>query len=368
MHSTHVRVALLAAALLSPPALGAQALGDATVVAGPQVVSYKFGSGAAEKTVSQLAMPFAVIMPFGSRWTLDLSSSYAKADVKSPGGKSSSISGLTDTQLRGNLMLGDNTMVLTFGLNLPTGQYTVPEGQQEAAGQIGNDFLLYPVSSMGSGLATTGGIAAARTVGNWNVGFGGSFRVSSKFDAYQVASKVLRFTPGNEYRLRVGLDRPVGDGQVTLGLTYSKFGSDAADNTSYSTGDRALAQATLSIPVPSIPLAGAALSLTGWNLYRAAGQQIGGQSPWENVSDAIVGLGFRIGGLFIQPTIEGRFWQVAGNRAGTIANAGARLQFTAGALSFNPSVTYASGKLYSQSGGASTDVTGWKGVLLVRLH
>jgi hypothetical protein len=360
MRTRFIPLALLAAAL----PLGAQGVSDGSVIAGPQFVSYKFGTGPAAKTVTELGVPFAVIVPFGDRFALDVSAAYANVRVStSGGGTSSSINGLTDTQIRGNLTLGD-VGVLTLGVNLPTGEYKIPTGQQEAAGQIGNDFLVYPVASMGNGLGATGGLAFAVPVGNWNLGVGGSFRHSTVFDAYEVGSTVLRFQPGDEARLRVGLDRPVGDGRLALGVTYSKFGNDAANDTTFGTGDRALGQASLAVPMGT-----GDFQISAWNLYRAQGKLVNGNnSPWENVANASVALGFNTGSLYIQPTVEGRIWQVDGYHAGTLANVGVRLRFNAGAFSVNPSAGYAIGTLYQQNGGPTTDITGFKGTLLIRLN
>ncbi len=362
MRTTFRTLAVFAALPLA--SLGAQSVSDGTVIVNPQIVNYKFGSGNAAKTVTQLSSPLVFIVPFGDRFNLDISTSYANTEVTVGGATTSKISGLTDTQLRGNLTVGDNAAIFTIGVNIPTGKYTVPEGQQEAAGQIGNDFLLYPVSSMGSGLGATGGVALAKSFGDWNFGFGGSFRHSTQFDAYKVASKVLRFTPGDEFRARVGADRPVGDGRLSLAVTYSKFSNDVADSTTFATGDRALAQGSLVLPV-----GGGDLQVVAWNLYRAQGQLIGGISPWANVANLNVGVGFRLGELYVQPSVEGRSWNQGGKKAGTLANLGVRFRFGLGDLSINPSATYAIGKLYSTiDGGGTTDVTGYRASILIRLH
>ena len=248
--------------------------------------------------------------------------------MTAPGVATSQITGLTDAQVRGNLTLGD--AVLTLGVNLPSGQYKVPDAQQSAAGQIGNDFLIYPVTSMGKGLAATGGVGFAKTLGDWNLGvWRRGFRYSTAFDAYQVQSSVLRFTPGNRARVRIGLDRPVGDGSFNVSVTYSKFGKDQADSTSFATGDRALGQTALAIPLG----ANSDLLLSAWDLYRAAGEQLGAPSPWENVGNGGVAVGFQMGGLYIQPNVEERIWNVDGNKAGLLTNVGVRFRFDFGGLS-----------------------------------
>ena len=360
-----MRTRLLSLALLLATAvpLAAQDPSSTAIILDPQYVSYQLGTGATARTVSQLGVPFAVIIPFSDRFNIDISSSYANSQVKVPGQATSTISGLTDAQVRGNLTVGDNAAVFTLGVNLPTGQYKVPDGQQAAAGQIGNDFLIYPVTSMGNGLAATGGIGFAQTLGTWNLGVGVSFRYSTAFDAYQVQTSVLRFTPGNEARIRIGLDRPVGDGSFNVSVTYSKFGKDQADSTSFATGDRALAQAALAVPMGS----GSDLLLSAWDLYRGVGQQLGASSPWENVGNAGVAIGFQMGDLYVQPNIEERIWNVDGNKAGLLTNAGVRLRFALAGLSVNPSATYSFGSLYTV-GQPATDLTGFKASLLIRLH
>jgi hypothetical protein len=111
------------------------------------------------------------------------------------------------------------------------------------------------------------------------------------------------------------------------------------------------------------------LQIVGWNLYRAQGQLIGGISPWANIANMNVALGFRLGDLYIQPSAEGRFWNQGGNKAGTLANVGLRFRFNVGDISINPSATYATGTLYSTiAGGEKTDVTGYRASILIRLR
>lgn len=354
---------LIAASLLALPlALPAQGLGDMGVIVAPHLTSYTITSPAGGKrTIAQTAIPLLFTLPVSERLSLDLSTSFATTDVKNDSGTVSSINGLTDTQLRGNYTFGDRMLVLTVGINIPTGQYTIPEDQQEAAGQIGNDFLGYPISSMGNGFAATGGLAFARAVGSWNVAGGVSMRKSTEFAAYSVESADFRFTPADEYRVNVGLDRPVGDGQVQLGLSYSAFGSDMADTTSYSTGDRLIASGGYSFPVRS-----ATVFLSGWNLYRLAGQQLGGDAPKENVFNVAGGVSITAKNVLIQPNLEMRLWQVDGVKAGNLINTGVRLRFTAGSFSFYPQVGYAMGHLYSVQDGSASDVTGLRSSLTIR--
>ncbi len=360
--------ALLFAAAVVAPTAGAQGFGDLTVAAIPQYVSMQIGTGASAKTVTQFSVPLLAVVPITSHFNVDVATAYASSDVSSNGATVSSINGLTDTQVRANWTLGSDAAVITVGVNVPTGQYTIPAANAEAAGQIGNDFLIFPTSSYGSGLSTTGGLALAHGFGSWNLGVAGSFRKATAFDAFQASNgtslETLKFTPADEMRARVGLDRPVGDGRLSLGVTYSSFGKDEFANHSYSTGDRFIGQASL-----FVPLGGTDLYVSGWSLYRAKGEQLGGVSNPETVTDGSLALGYHLGGVLIEPSVEGRFWQVDGVKAGMLANFGGRLRFAVGALTVLPGFTYQVGRLYDTASSAATiDVTGWRTSLMIRLR
>lgn len=361
-HASHRLPLLLAALLLSAPTLEAQ-LENGSVLTAPTYTSLTFGSGASSRSVSQMALPVVVILPFGERFSMDVSTAFAKSTVKADDSTASEISGLTDTQIRANWKsAGDNALV-TFGVNLPTGQYSVPESQQEAAGQIGNDFLNYPISSMGNGLALTGGLAYARPMGSWNVGGGASARKSTEFAAYEVAAAEFRFTPADEYRVSFNADRPVGDGALSLGLTYSIFGEDTADTTTYSTGDRLIATAGW-----NFPWGNSDVYLNAWNLYRLEGEILGEDAPAENVFNVAAAVSIPMNTLLVQPNVETRFWQVGGARAGNLVTAGLRLRVPVGSVSLFPSVGYSVGNLYSVLDGSATKVKGIRASVTLRYN
>ena len=300
-------------AALAAPAADAQGVAETAVIVQPTFTTFTFGSGAGQRIVSQLAFPIVFGIPINERLSIDITTSYASSKVTVDDSTASSINGLTDTQIRANFRVGSDQLVFTVGLNLPTGQYSVPEEQQEAAGQIGNDFLNYPISSMGNGFAGTGGVAYARPLGTWNFGAGASMRKSTQFAAFTVASDEFRFTPADEYRLRLSADRPVGDGEMNFGLTYSVFGEDFADTTTYSTGDRFIATGGW-----SFPFRGTDVFLSAWNLYRLAGEQLGGPALPENVFNVASSVSIPVGKMLLQPSAEVRLWQVDGTRAGTL--------------------------------------------------
>jgi hypothetical protein len=355
------RFHLAAASLvLLPAALPAQALLDRSVRTGPQVVSYRVDA-ADERTITQFAFPIAVAVPLWNRLSVDVATAYARVTYDSASFRGK-IDGLTDTQLRASYTLGTDNVVFTMGLNLPTGQETVNLAREgAAAGQIGNDFLAFPVSNMGTGFAGTGGVALARAAGSWNVGLGASFRRAVSFEPFD--SLGVKFQPGDEYRFRAGADRALGAGSLTLGATYFLFGGDDVGSTTYSSGDRVLGQASF-----THPLGATTLALAAWDLYRMEGRLATDvAAPTENIANLGLALGIRAGPRFhLEPNAEYRRWTVDGESAGDLGLLGLRARVDAGRLAFVPSVSIATGSITPIGQVESDGLSGWRGVLTVQ--
>ena len=368
----------LALALVAGPALGAQSIFDSELRLAPQFMQYQIKAPSNE-TISELAVPVFVSIPFGSQFTFDVGTSYSRAKVTS-GAAKSEVNGLTDTQLRGNLTLGSDFVVLTAGVNLPTGRSSVTSDQQTAAGRIGSDFLAFPISNMGTGLAATAGIAVARPMGDWNIGFGGAVRHSASYDPFDVPGQpVLHFTPGDEYRARVGIDRGILAGRLSLGLTYSAFGNDDAGGSVYNTGNRVIAQAILTNAV-----GGNEVTFAGYNVFRAPGKYASGDPAGrENIANGYLGIGLNMLGTLVEPSVELRHWlqNIPSVTVGTTTTAersqssylgtiGLRTRIPMLGFSVYPSAGYTMGKLATADASGvpvQADLTGFKAQLAIRV-
>jgi hypothetical protein len=183
------------------------------------------------------------------------------------------------------------------------------------------------------------------------------------YAAFRVGSRYYRYPPAVESRLGVNADGRGGDGEISLGLTYSAFGDDIADTTTYSTGDRFILTGGWSFPV-----AGRDLYLSAWNLYRLSGEQVGAAAPPENVFNANAAMSFDIGNVVLQPNVEVRLWQVDGARAGNLINVGARLRMMAGVFTLFPQLGISTGNIYSLADGSATKISGLRGGLTIRYN
>ena len=344
--------------------VSAQSIFDSNVRTAPQFVQYRITSPVGE-TISEFTIPVFDVIPASSALNFDVATAYATARVR-PNGASveqpSSISGLTDTQIRANLMLGTDFVVLTAGINLPTGKETASDAEQLAAFRIGNDFLAFPISNMGTGLGATAGVAVARPVGSWNLGFGGSLRQSAAYDPIVASSGARpRFQPGNEYRARFGVDHPFGTGRFAIGLTYSKFGDDNLDNSIYNTGDRYVTQVGF-----NNSFGGANVLLNAWDLYRRPGTIFTGERTGpENIANVLLGVGFATMSGVLEPSVEFRNWTQQNLSASMLGTVGLRYTVDAGGFGITPSAGYTFGRFAAVGGNA--DLNGFRAALAVRL-
>lgn len=362
-----MRRLLLPALLLTARFAAAQDVGARI---SPQYISYSLGSPANEK-ISELAIPLFAFMPVTRALTLDIGTAFASATVTGTSAgqaTQSKVSGLTDTQIRATANLGSDLVLLTAGVNLPTGRSTVKPAEQAAAGLIGNDFLVFPISSMGSGFGGTGGLAIAHPFGDWNLGAGFSVRHSMPFDPYQDPNGTnVHYTPGDETRARIGVDHPYGTGRASLGLTYSKFGDDKLATSIYNTGDRLLAQGYV-----TSAMGRGDYVVSAWNLFRASGTQFDGTtSGKEDITDVSASYGMAVGGARLEPGVGFRTWMQQGQALSLQSTISLRYEQPVGALTVSPGAGFTLGKLAAQAGGSATttaSISGFRAQLTIRTH
>lgn len=298
-------IALLA--VLLPAAAAAQ---GARAFSGFEYRSMSFDPGLITNTrsVTELVMPLGLVYPVSQRLSFDIGTRYASATreaVDSSGTFTSTVSGLTDTQVRAVYQVLPDVLVFTLTANLPTGESTIREDQVGTIGAIAHDLIPFPVSSFGSGTSVTSGLAWAVPLGGWALGVGGSYRVSG---AYRLVSgpasdSVGDYQAGAEVRLRVGLDRLVGQGRVALGYTFSSFAVDEIGSQQVRPGKRHITQASWSFPVGRM-----GLSLYAWDLYRATGNQLqtGVATEAQNLLTFGAGATMQLGRNQLRPGLEYR--------------------------------------------------------------
>ena len=102
------RFIVIALATLAAPGyapVAAQAVLDGGVHVGPQFMQYRIKSPV-DVEISELAVPLWAFMPITKQLSVDVGTAYAWSKVQPATTPSSTISGLTDTQLRASYTIG----------------------------------------------------------------------------------------------------------------------------------------------------------------------------------------------------------------------------------------------------------------------
>lgn len=360
------RAALAVAALaVLAPAVRAQndvPVGSVRFLSGFDARGLTFNAGLGIKSASEFAVPFGMMWTASRRLSFDFGVRYASASrtPEAGSGTKATISGLTDAQLRGVYQLVPDVVVLTVAANLPTGKAKLTDDELLAAGVAASELIPFPVASFGSGANVTTGLAVAIPVGGWAVGMGGSYRLTAGYTP--LASIDSSYKPGGELRVRVGADRLVGQGRVSLGFTYSSFAEDEFGGSRlFQPGNRYVTQGSWSFPLGNLGLA-----LYAWDLYRDAGTLVigGATTAKQNVLTGGVLASIQMGRNVLRPQLEYRVhtaktdgasgWSTAGH----LLSLSARYQLTLSErFALLPAVRFDTGNIAST--GTTVGFTGW---------
>ena len=355
-----LRWSLALAAL--PAALQAQDNPRPGIIVGAEYHTLTFASGGVTKKVTELAVPLGFTLPIGRRITLDAGTYFVHADRVDSLGTKATISGLADLVLRTAIQLKPDVAVLTIAVNVPTGQGSLSAAQDSVARVVATDLIPFQVANFGTGFNLTTGLALATPVGPWALGLAGSYRYSGAYEPF--AGNTASLKPGGEVRIRVGADRLIGQGRLSLGLTYSTFANDEFGSNARSPGTRFIPQASV-----SLPMGNSNLSLYAWDIYRKVTETAADPTlANENTMTAGAILALRAGRNSLRPQVEFRH-SMRGPGAmqsnGTLLGLGLRYVMNPSTrLTVTPGVRFDTGS--RPEGGANIGFTGVSGSLTIR--
>jgi hypothetical protein len=216
---------LLATAMCAATPLHAQSLRGGTVAAGIQFQGFDLDDRLGVEAVNLVLVPVGYSFAAGNRLGFDVYTSYARGAALI-GGTEFTLAGLTDTRVRANFTAAP-WAVVTLGLNLPTGRTGHTDHEARVAAILSSELFGFREANFGIGFGATTGIATAHRFGDTGVGAGVSYRFSRGFEPQ--ADTSFTYSPGNEMRLRVGIDRNIGRNKLTAGVTYQNFARDRID-------------------------------------------------------------------------------------------------------------------------------------------
>ena len=230
----------VAAAALGALPIEAQSL-DRTGGAGVLLTTYRFASPQQidiEK-MSLLTVPVAAHVPIGRNLEVGVSGAYASGTLTRADGQSTTISGLTDTEVRLTYLMSEDRVRLSASALAPTGKSRLTAEEMDVMGVVAADLLPFAISNWGSGGGL--GLNAAVVVPmdeQTSVGVSAGYVVAREYEPLSATSYAYR--PGNQLHVRAAADRRMGAAaKAALQVTYVHFGQDrTAGSNFYQSGDR----------------------------------------------------------------------------------------------------------------------------------
>lgn len=223
--SRRIRTSAVAVALSIALAGSAEAQSVGT---GIDYLGYDFDAGLNADAAQLFMVPLAVRIPVNQNLRFDIFSAWADGRVEQ-GNTTLQLTGLVDTSIKGSWQATPWAMV-SFGVNLPTGNSAHDSEEAIVASVLSNDLLGFREATWGTGLALTSSVAAARKVGSWGFGVAAAYAARSGFEPTEADPGApaidLTYQPGNEVRIRGGLDRNFGNSTLTLGATLINYAED----------------------------------------------------------------------------------------------------------------------------------------------
>lgn len=299
-------VTLLPALTAAPLAAQGREGRAASAATGVVAESWRFAtplpvdSGLVDR-VTQFSIPIGVAIPLSARWTADVSGAYTIGSARltdSLGGnlRTLDLRGPTDMKLRVVGRLVGDALIVTAGVNAPTGLTQLGGDEVTALRLIGAPPLRMPSPTLGSGLGATAGVVVARQVGPWAVALGGSYEARAAYSPIDVAAAgavaISDLDPSNAAHLTLGADRLFGEHRVSLLGSYDLYGEDrltftggGATNTSatFQLGPTVAVLALIELGVPGMR----ELSISAVNRYRAAFTGIDGETAVGSSGNSI---------------------------------------------------------------------------------
>ncbi len=178
----------------------------------------------AQKTdITQISFPLRLFLPLQDNFEADV---YVAASSNSldQGENDYSLSGLGDLRVQVNRSFSDDQLLVSVGVNLPTGKTKLNRADETPVLQmLTQDYLSFSQRRFGEGLGFNLLVGGAQMVGGLRIGGGITYRYIGKYDPYE---GVEEYDPGDLISFNAGADWENGPTTVSGNVVFSMYGKD----------------------------------------------------------------------------------------------------------------------------------------------
>ena len=174
-------------------------------------------------TFSQLVMPVNGFVPVKDNLEILFYGVGSVNDLQTTGQKTG-LTGAGDFRLQANQSLSDDHLILSFGLNIPSGKHKLDYNTDTTMLQIlSRNYLQFSMRRFGQGFGGNFLIGGAAMLGEFRGGIGVLFEYTGEYHPYRGLGK---YDPGNFVSLTAGLDRKVNRSALYGDVTVTLYTSD----------------------------------------------------------------------------------------------------------------------------------------------
>ena len=188
------------------------------------VYSYWSVEGDSTKTdISQLMIPMTGFIPVQENMELRFFAANASNSADYDGTEYK-LSGLTDLRLQMNTSLSDDRVLLSAGLNLPTGKKKLSHDEEQPVMSIlTQNYLSFPLRRLGEGFGLNVLAGVATSTGKNRLGASVMYQLNGAYEAYEGDGD---YTPGNMFSVSAGIDNSSDALGLKAEVIFTTFGTD----------------------------------------------------------------------------------------------------------------------------------------------
>jgi hypothetical protein len=224
MKTRFVMIALCLAPVLAPGQTRVdRVLSERRASAGFSFQSWSAG----DDRVTEWCFPVSFMLPLGTGAGLyALTFPAVSADLRSGGSRR--LSGGSDLKLGGHALLFSDRVLLTAGVNVPSGKHALRSGEYAVASVLAQPAFTFRVPTLGQGLDFQAGLSGAFEWRGLFVGCGTAYLKKGGFKPFLDADGT--YDPGDEWSLTAGAEKPASvlgrDVRFTADALFSTYRDD----------------------------------------------------------------------------------------------------------------------------------------------
>jgi hypothetical protein len=212
---------------------------DITGSAGVSFESWK----AKDNKVTEISVPVMFIYPVNPKMSLYAMTSPVSSNLEA--GRRYSLSGLSDLKWGGHFLTMNDRLLITLGVNLPTGKHALAVEEYSVASALSVPAFNFRTPTLGQGFDVQLGANSAMEAGSFILGYGASYIMKGKFKPLKEYEQ--DYDPGDEITLTAGVDRNTAilgkDMQIRGDVLYTLYFDDSwGGQKVFKSGNRLLIQ------------------------------------------------------------------------------------------------------------------------------